>query len=102
MEVYCMDKKMVAMCGTYCGACEWKDKFNCSGCQQSQSHMFWGQCDKAKCCIKKGYEHCGYCPDMPCQQLLDLFADKEHGDNGARLRNLQNWAKGNYTYDKLR
>ena len=26
-----MDKKMVAMCGTYCGACEWKDKFNCSG-----------------------------------------------------------------------
>lgn len=35
--------------------------------------MFYGECDKAVCCISKGYEHCGLCPDMPCKKLLDLF-----------------------------
>lgn len=87
-------EKMKAFCGTDCGLCEWKDKLNCKGCQDSQSHMFWGQCDKAKCCIEKEYAHCGFCSDMPCQKLLDLFADPEHGDNGTRLTNLRNWTKG--------
>ena len=96
-----MDKNMIAFCGTYCGVCEWKNKMNCKGCQECQSHVFWGQCDKAKCCIEKGYEHCGYCLDMPCQKLLDLFNDAEHGDKGARLTNLKNWANSNYVYEKL-
>lgn len=92
---------MIAFCGTYCGVCEWKDKVDCKGCQECQSNVFWGQCDKAKCCIDKGFEHCGHCPEMPCQLLLDLFNDPEHGDNGARLNNLKNWADGKYEYEKL-
>ena len=96
------DRNMIAKCGTYCGACEWKEKTNCLGCKACASKMFWGECDKAKCCIERGYEHCGQCPDMPCQKLLDLFADPEHGDNGARLRNLKNWANGIESFEKLR
>lgn len=96
-----MDKNLIAFCGAYCGTCEWKDKMNCKGCKECKSHMFWGQCDKAKCCIAKGFEHCGYCPDMPCKKLLTLFNDPEHGDSGARLNNLKNWANGKYIYEKL-
>ena len=51
--------------------------------------------------IEKGYEHCGQCADMPCDMLKDLFGDPEHGDGGARLRNLQNWNNENYIYEKL-
>lgn len=97
-----MDHNMKAMCGTYCGICEWKEPFHCPGCKACHGEVFWGVCDKAKCCISKGHEHCGQCPEMPCQLLKDLFNDKEHGDNGARLNNLRNWTSGKDIYEKLR
>ena len=96
-----MDKRLIAYCGTYCGACEWKDKVGCNGCKASAGNMFWGECDKAKCCIGKKLEHCGECENMPCQMLQDLFNDAEHGDGGARLHNLRNWKNGNYDFEKL-
>ena len=97
-----MDNDMKAICGTYCGTCEWTRPCNCPGCKACGGKMFWGECDIAKCCISKGYEHCGQCPEMPCQMLKDLFRDKEHGDNGARLNNLRNWVNGKDVYEKLR
>ena len=96
------DKRMMAFCGTYCNVCDWREKTNCAGCQQNKGQMFFGQCDKANCCMEKGYEHCGQCNEMPCEKLLELFADKEHGDNGERLENLRNWGKGIYVFEKLR
>ncbi len=96
-----MDKELIAYCGAYCGVCEWKDKVGCKGCKANGGVMFWGECDKAKCCIEKNIEHCGECENMPCQKLQDLFDDDEHGDKGTRLRNLQNWKSGNYVYEKL-
>ena len=96
-----MDRKMIAFCGSYCGICEWKAKIDCKGCRASEGNMFWGECDKAKCCIAKGFEHCGQCAEMPCDKLKDLFSDPEHGDGGARLRNLRNWNNGNYVFEKL-
>lgn len=96
-----INKKMIAFCGTYCGVCEWKDIIGCKGCKSNEGIMFWGECDKAKCCIEKGLEHCGECLEMPCLKLRDLFDDPEHGDCGARLHNLKNWKNGNYTYKKL-
>ena len=96
-----IDIKMIAFCGTYCGVCEWKDKIGCKGCKANRGIMFWGECDKAKCCMEKGLEHCGECSDMPCQKLRDLFDDPEHGECGARLRNLKKWKEGIYDYEKL-
>lgn len=97
-----MDKSMIAFCGTYCGVYEWKEKVGCKGCKASAGEMFWDECDKAKCCMEKGFEHCGQCAEMPCTKLKLLFGNPEHGDGGARLRNLQNWNNGNYVYEKLR
>ena len=93
---------MIGMCGAYCGVCEWKEKTNCPGCQKSRSKMFWGECSVAKCAIEKGLKHCGLCSELPCEKLQRAFDDLEHGDNGERLINLKNWAKGKETYLKLR
>ncbi len=96
-----MDKEMIAYCGAYCGDCEWRQKIGCKGCKANAGKMFWGECDKATCCISKGYSHCGECDELPCKTLTELFCDPEHGDNGERLENLKNWKKGNYCYKKL-
>lgn len=96
-----MDKNMIAMCGAYCGDCEWREKTNCPGCQKSQSNMFWGQCEIAKCSIEKGFNHCGHCNKLPCENLQDAFNNPEHGDNGERLANLNTWKNGEETYTKL-
>lgn len=93
---------MIGMCGTYCGVCEWKEKTNCPGCQACQGKPFWGECSIAKCSINNEYNHCGHCPNLPCDKLQDAFNNKEHGDNGERLINLKNWANGKETYLKLR
>lgn len=97
-----MEQGMQAMCGAYCGICEWKEKFNCPGCRACAGKPFWGKCDKASCCMEKGLTTCGGCPDLPCDKLCRLFADAEHGDQGARLRNLKRWAAGGEGYEKLR
>lgn len=96
-----MENQMIGMCGAYCGVCEWKEETNCPGCQLSQGKMFWGECSVAKCVIDKGFEHCGFCEGLPCETLKEYFNNPEHGDNGERLTNLKNWAKGEKAFIKL-
>jgi hypothetical protein len=97
-----MDRNMIAMCGAYCGACEWKPKVNCPGCQVAKGKMFWGQCQIAMCCLGKGFTHCGECSELPCGILNAVCSDPEHGDRGERLLNLKAWAAGEDTYMELR
>ena len=96
-----MDRALIARCGAYCGSCEWKEKTGCPGCQAAQGTMFWGECRVAVCSIGKGIEHCGLCPDLPCDILQQAFDDPEHGDKGERLANLKAWARGADTYIEL-
>jgi len=97
-----MDKQMMGMCGAYCGACVWREKTKCPGCQSAQGNAFWGECRVAQCAIEKGILHCGLCPKLPCGVLQEYFDDPEHGDRGERLANLKAWAKGEETYLELR
>ena len=92
-----MEKEMIAMCGAYCGYCEYKEKTGCNGCQSLKGEMFWGTCLVATCCLEKEILHCGLCSDLPCQALQEAFDEPEHGDNGERLANLRAWAKGEDT-----
>ena len=96
-----MDKNLIAMCGAYCGDCEWKEKAGCPGCQASKGKMFWGECTIALCCMHKGHEHCGVCAVLPCKELKAVFKMPEHGDNGERLANLTMWAAGEDSYVRL-
>ena len=96
-----VDCTKIAMCGAYCGTCEWMPKTNCPGCVPAKGKMFWGVCQIAKCVIGKGIEHCGMWPEVPCKDLQNLFADPVHGDNGERLHNLRVWTRGEETYQEL-
>ncbi len=96
-----MDRNLIAMCGAYCGDCEWKEKTGCPGCQACGGTMFWGECEIAKCCAGRGHEHCGLCESLACAELKAAFEMPEHGDNGERLANLKAWAMGKEEYIKL-
>ena len=92
-----MNKELIAMCGAYCGLCEYKERTGCNGCQHNKGEMFWGTCVVAVCCSEKGLLHCGLCPDLPCQALQHAFDVPEHGDDGERLANIKAWARGEDT-----
>ena len=79
----------MAYCGLDCGACSWRAKTNCLGCQARGGKTFWGECVLAKCCIEKHFAHCGKCEQFPCEQLKAFAFDKDHGDNGLRIENLK-------------
>ncbi len=79
-------------CGIYCGECEDRERMNCPGCIQAKGNLFWGECLIAKCCIDKHLQHCGYCSDLPCDDLNAFAYHAEQGDGGQRIRNLEQWA----------
>ena len=82
---------LAARCGIYCGECEYREKMNCPGCIQANGKLFWGECQIAICGIGKGLDHCGQCTEFPCDDLKSFAYDKEQGDEGQRIRNLEAW-----------
>jgi general stress protein 26 len=87
-------------CGLLCKWCTYREQFNCGGCLAMNGKAPWGHgdCDVAKCCLDKGYLHCGECPDFPCENLRGLsYGDDEHNDKpeGARIEVCKAWRKIN-------
>jgi len=80
-------------CGCICDGCEYKESHECKGCLVNKGNQFWGECDLAKCCIKKGYVHCGECPDIPCESMRNMADDDK--PKGARIVVCQAWAARN-------
>lgn len=94
-----MDKKIFSKCGMRCDLCliyrpnvkredrrveicnAWKKIWQgfspdpntviCDGCcsEKEDAVLFSPSCEARKCVIDKGYEHCGYCDQYPC----DIF-----------------------------
>ena len=86
-----MNKEFAARCGLRCDQCSYREKQNCPGCIKAEGKMFWGECVLARCCMEKELEHCGKCRDFPCADLRKFAYDKDQGDNGERIRNLEQW-----------
>lgn len=87
-------KDITSRCGLLCQTCEWREPNNCGTCIATNGHPFYGACPIAVCCQEKGFEHCGDCPEMPCDQLHEYACgDSEHCDSpkGARLDVLRMW-----------
>lgn len=90
--------RIQSRCGLLCDGCSFRESMNCGKCAETCGKPFYGDCPIAACCQEKGFEHCGECPDMPCEPLEAYSCeDKEHGDNppGARLSVLKYWKKYN-------
>ena len=87
--------KVQSRCGLLCNGCDYRESHGCAGCIPLNGIPFWGECPVAKCCQGKGYEHCGECPDIPCD-ILNGFScgDSEHSDKpeGARIAVCRAWA----------
>jgi hypothetical protein len=67
----CMSRRLAAVCGRFCGACDAYQQGACCGCGYQLGQTRRGECAVFQCCIlTQGLEHCGMCSDLPCQ----LFA----------------------------
>ena len=79
-------------CGLRCSECNPKENWGveCPGCINMEN-PFWGVCDVKNCCEAKGFDNCGRCEDLPCEDLVAMTADPEHGCGGARIENCKTW-----------
>jgi len=80
-------------CGIVCDPIKCKEAFqvDCPGCV-AMDKPFWGVCDVKVCCEGKGLEHCGICPDFPCEVLNNYAFNEEHGNNGEMIEQCKRWA----------
>lgn len=79
-------------CGLSCGQCSYRETMSCPGCV-NVVNPFWGECRVKNCCEEKKADHCGACPELPCDALKEFSYDPEHGDHGARIERCGKWAK---------
>lgn len=92
-----MEQRPVTMakCGMDCTSCRFALENDCPGCPyvippENREKLFEDEeCDVGICCTEKGFEHCGKCPDFPCEALKTVSFDTETGDGGARLMALK-------------
>ena len=91
-----MADSLMKRCGGNCETCSYREKTGCPGCLTAEGKAFWGECALATCCIAKGPEHCGQCKDFPCATLNEYSYSSEHGDNGKRIRILEEWNEKGY------
>lgn len=77
-------------CGVCCNQCERKAQVNCTGCT-TMKLPFWGQeCGVKSCCEKRGFNHCGECPEFPCR--MESTMGQERGfDPAPRLAMCRKW-----------
>jgi hypothetical protein len=67
----CLRRRLAAICGRYCGTCTAYEDGSCCGCGYQLGQTCRGECPLFQCCIiDRGLEHCGLCPDFPCQVFV--------------------------------
>jgi hypothetical protein len=67
----CLTRRLAAVCGRYCAACDACQDGYCCGCAYQLGRTRRGECPVFACCIvERGLEHCGLCPDFPCQVFV--------------------------------
>lgn len=64
-------------CGWHCEGCELASA-GCNGCRKNQGVPIWARdagvsvCPIYECATASGLEHCGLCPELPCDTFLNL------------------------------
>lgn len=78
-------------CGVPCNSCERKEDVHCQGCLQMDKPFWGGDCAVKACCESKSLDHCGVCPDFPCDRLAHMGTE-EGFDPEPKLTNCRKWA----------
>jgi hypothetical protein len=103
---------LIAYCGLYCGACSFKlavdendrahvlslpDRYEkakqaeletCPGCRNEVVAANGDPCKTRACARARAFDHCGVCPDFPCD-ALSAFAGDGVPHHGQTLENLR-------------
>lgn len=79
-------------CGILCGECQGREEVHCKGCRNMEKPFWGGECGVKSCCEAKGRNHCGECPDFPCEMLAAMGTDQGY-DPAPRLAKCREWAK---------
>lgn len=80
-------------CGIECSKCEFKNSMGCIGCLNIDK-PFWGdKCPVKSCVEEKQFDHCGECPEFPCDLAKSFAFDEKQGDNGKRLDQRRCWSQ---------
>ena len=77
-------------CGVRCNVCERKEKVDCKGCLLMVKPFWGGTCEVKVCCEKRGYAHCGMCPEFPCEMCANMGVEQGF-DPAPRLKQLERW-----------
>ncbi len=78
-------------CGVDCDRCERKVSVNCKGCTNMSKPFWGGECGVKNCCELKKLNHCGECPDFPCEMEANMGVEQGF-DPKPRLENCKKWA----------
>ena len=103
------NQNLIAYCGLYCGACSFRvaaqenDRQHlrampakyaqyrdapmdiCPGCRHEGESA---KCAIRNCAGKRGFQHCGTCPDFPCARIRE-FSDDGTPHHAASIMNLK-------------
>jgi len=70
---------------------EWEEdpkKLVCEGCKSEITCHNCADCKIKNCNLEKDYEHCGQCPEFPCQ-IIRSFDEDKHAHHTGVLGNLE-------------
>ena len=92
-EAFTEEKIMFeSRCGVCCDKCERKEKVHCTGCITMEKPFWGGDCLVKSCCEGRKLNHCGECPDFPCE-MLSTMGVKEGFDPEPKLKQCRIWAQ---------
>lgn len=78
-------------CGVCCNSCQRKEKVHCKGCTEMKQPFWGGDCGVKSCCEGRGFDHCGVCPDFPCE-VLSTMGMEEGFDPAPKIEKCRIWA----------
>ncbi|MCB7319038.1 DUF3795 domain-containing protein [Lacrimispora sp. 210928-DFI.3.58] len=79
-------------CGVCCNSCTRKEAVGCRGCLHMEKPFWGGKCPVKSCCEGRGLDHCGLCPDFPCEVLSGMGKDQGF-DPGPKIAQCRKWAE---------
>lgn len=81
----------ISVCGIDCDRCNFFKEKKCLSCRIAASNgkcVWGGRCDTHDCAINQNLNHCGYCTNFPCEQLLNIHKSENPDGNGIEIKTL--------------
>lgn len=78
-------------CGVCCNSCGRREQVGCRGCLRMERPFWSGTCGVKSCCEGRALNHCGECPEFPCEMLSTMGVEQGF-DPAPKLAQCRRWA----------